>query len=131
MGKAGIAAAAATSLDPTVTLSDLDSIQELLAEVEAGAHRGLIEIFRGHTFVGMVCRGVTLNSVMITLWRTKCEPSIYNPQADGTWGLLQYQTKLYLVNVGKLSKELFYQQANTLVTAHRYQSNTLMTAHRY
>ena len=40
--------------DPAVTLSDLDSIRELLTEEEAGAHHGLIEIFRGHTFVGMV-----------------------------------------------------------------------------
>ena len=51
-GRVG-AAASQPPQDPTVTLSDLGSIQELLTEVEEGAHRGLIEIFKGHTFVGM------------------------------------------------------------------------------
>lgn len=45
------------STDPTVTVCDLDSVRELLGEVEADAHRGLIEILRGHTFVGMVGEG--------------------------------------------------------------------------
>ena len=41
-------------IDPASTASDLSSVQELLAEVEGGAHQGLIEILKGHTFVGMV-----------------------------------------------------------------------------
>ena len=44
-------------IDPASTASDLSSVQELLAEVESGAHQGLIEILRGHTFVGMVGGG--------------------------------------------------------------------------
>ena len=45
-------------IDPASTASDLSSVQELLAEVEGGAHQGLVEILRGHTFVGMVGGGV-------------------------------------------------------------------------
>lgn len=49
-------------IDPATTASDLSSVQELLAEVEGGAHQGLIEILRGHTFVGMVSRGGTVSA---------------------------------------------------------------------
>eukprot|EP00898_Chlorokybus_atmophyticus_P001568 jgi/Chlat1/2411/Chrsp17S02666 len=64
---------------------ELSSVQELLQEVDKRAHAGLVELVQQHKFVGM---------------------------ADSTFALLQHNTKLYLVNVNKLSQELMYQ--NTL-----------------
>ncbi|KAK9820973.1 hypothetical protein WJX81_004838 [Elliptochloris bilobata] len=61
----------------------LDSILELVAEVDQGVHRGLTEMIRGHTFVGM---------------------------ADDTLALVQGGTRLFLLDVTALSRDLFYQQ---------------------
>lgn len=49
---------------------------------------GLCEVLRKHTFVGM---------------------------ADETLALLQHGTRLYLLNVANLSKDMFYQQVYYLV----------------
>jgi DNA mismatch repair protein MLH1 len=57
---------------------------ELRAELEAGAHAGLTEVFRRYTYVGA---------------------------ATGALALLQHGTKLYLASVPRLSRELFRQQA--------------------
>ncbi|XP_020531791.1 DNA mismatch repair protein MLH1 isoform X1 [Amborella trichopoda] len=64
--------------------SDLTSIQELLEEIDANTHAGLLEIVKQCTYIGM---------------------------ADNVLALLQHNTRLYLVNVVKLSKELMYQHA--------------------
>jgi DNA mismatch repair protein MLH1 len=63
---------------------ELTSVCELRAELEAGAHAGLAEVFRRYTLVGM---------------------------ATGELALLQHGTKLYLAAVPRLSRELFRQQA--------------------
>ena len=47
-------AVALSGIDPSATLSELSSVQELLQEVEDSAHQGLLDILKGHTFVGMV-----------------------------------------------------------------------------
>ncbi|KAK9813170.1 hypothetical protein WJX72_010077 [[Myrmecia] bisecta] len=62
---------------------ELTSIQELIAEVENGVHEGMTEIIRKHTYVGM---------------------------ADNTLGLLQHGTRLYLVDVAVLTRDMFYLQ---------------------
>lgn len=62
----------------------LTSILNLQQGVEDSTHEGLRELFKNHTFVGCV---------------------------NAENALLQHQTKLYLVNTSKLSKELFYQIA--------------------
>ena len=49
---------------------------------------GLSEVLRKHTYVGM---------------------------ADETLALLQHGTRLYLLNVAALSKDMFYQQVCTLL----------------
>lgn len=51
-------AVALSGIDPSATLSELSSVQELLQEVEDSAHQGLLDILKGHTFVGMVRRAV-------------------------------------------------------------------------
>ena len=55
-------------------------------------HAGLSEVLRQHTFVGM---------------------------ADETLALLQHSTRLYILNVANLSKDMFYQQVGLLI--HRQQ----------
>lgn len=51
-------------------------------------HAGLSEVLRQHTFVGM---------------------------ADETLALLQHSTRLYILNVANLSKDMFYQQVCLLI----------------
>jgi len=51
---------------------------------------GLSEVLRKHTYVGM---------------------------ADETLALLQHGTRLYLLNVAALSKDMFYQQVSRMHTA--------------
>ncbi|KAL3158286.1 DNA mismatch repair protein [Trebouxia sp. C0009 RCD-2024] len=65
-------------------ISELTSVRELLQEVTQDTHEGLSEVLRQHTFVGM---------------------------ADETLALLQHSTRLYILNVANLSKDMFYQQA--------------------
>ncbi|GIL50895.1 hypothetical protein Vafri_6861 [Volvox africanus] len=60
------------------------AVLELWAEVEGGSHAGLGELLREHTFVGV---------------------------ADGSLVLLQHGTRLYLMDVGTLSRDMFYQLA--------------------
>ncbi|XP_061108454.1 DNA mismatch repair protein Mlh1 isoform X2 [Conger conger] len=60
----------------------LHSVKELRSEITERAHAGLGEMLQNHSFVGCV-----------------------NPQ----WSLIQHQTKLYLLDITKLSQELFYQ----------------------
>ena len=60
----------------------LSSILTLQQEIEGATHAGLKEVFQNHKFVGCV-----------------------SPEH----ALVQHQTKLYLINTTKLSKELFYQ----------------------
>ncbi|KAF5832819.1 hypothetical protein DUNSADRAFT_11191 [Dunaliella salina] len=82
-GVPGGAGSAAARLLSENLHSCLDSIQGLAAEVDAACHSGLAELMRGHVYVGM---------------------------ADETRALLQYRTKLYIVDLAPLSRELFYQQ---------------------
>ncbi|KAF9608535.1 hypothetical protein IFM89_009901 [Coptis chinensis] len=63
--------------------ADLTSVQELLNEIDTKCHSGLLDIVKHCTYVGM---------------------------ADDLMALLQHSTRLYLVNVVDLSKELMYQQ---------------------
>lgn len=63
--------------------ADLTSVQELLAAVDRQTHSGLTEIIKQCTYVGM---------------------------ADDVLALAQCKTRLYVVNVVNLSKELVYQQ---------------------
>uniref|UniRef100_H3D6E2 DNA mismatch repair protein MLH1 n=1 Tax=Tetraodon nigroviridis TaxID=99883 RepID=H3D6E2_TETNG len=60
----------------------LTSVKELRAETCENTHTGLQEMLQNHSFVGCI-----------------------NPQ----WTLIQYRTKLYLLNTTNLSQELFYQ----------------------
>ncbi|ESO08857.1 hypothetical protein HELRODRAFT_190644 [Helobdella robusta] len=60
----------------------LTSILQLRKEIESNIHSGIREIIRNSTFVGCV---------------------------DLEWCLIQHQTKLYLMNINKMSKEFFYQ----------------------
>ncbi|XP_041367878.1 DNA mismatch repair protein Mlh1-like [Gigantopelta aegis] len=60
----------------------LTSVLELQKEIEDNVHAGLRELVQNHTFVGCVSE---------------------------EYALVQHQTKLYLVNTTKLSRELFYQ----------------------
>ncbi|XP_023681471.1 DNA mismatch repair protein Mlh1 [Paramormyrops kingsleyae] len=60
----------------------LTSIKELRAQISELSHTGLQEMLQNHTFVGCV-----------------------TPQ----WSLIQHQTKLYLLDTTKFSRELFYQ----------------------
>ncbi|MFT7816357.1 DNA mismatch repair protein Mlh1 isoform X2 [Arapaima gigas] len=60
----------------------LTSVKELRVEISDRAHTGLQELLQNHTFVGCV-----------------------TPQ----WSLVQHHTKLYLLDVTRLSQELFYQ----------------------
>ncbi|XP_064193695.1 DNA mismatch repair protein Mlh1 isoform X1 [Anguilla rostrata] len=60
----------------------LSSVKELRSEITERAHAGLGEMLQNHSFVGCV-----------------------NPQ----WSLIQHQTKLHLLDITKLSQELFYQ----------------------
>ncbi|KAG2496183.1 hypothetical protein HYH03_005783 [Edaphochlamys debaryana] len=68
---------------PPVVTRDPE-VLALLAEAEAGAHGGLGELLREHTFVGV---------------------------ADGSLALLQSGTRLYLVDVGALAGDMLYQLA--------------------
>ncbi|XP_078433528.1 MUTL-homolog 1 isoform X1 [Wolffia australiana] len=63
--------------------ADLSSIQELLSDIDSDVHSDLLEIVRDCTYVGM---------------------------ADDVFALCQHETKLYLLNVVNVSKELMYQQ---------------------
>ncbi|XP_044148760.1 DNA mismatch repair protein Mlh1 isoform X1 [Bufo gargarizans] len=79
-----------TGIDRTMTAAsaprrrviNLTSVLSLQKDIEDRAHKSLQDMLRNHSFVGCV-----------------------NPQ----WALAQYQTKLYLLNTTKLSRELFYQ----------------------
>ncbi|KAG2444840.1 hypothetical protein HXX76_001581 [Chlamydomonas incerta] len=85
-GDLAAAAAAARALrraPPAVVTQD-PAVLSLLAEAEADCHGGLSDLLREHTFVGM---------------------------ADGSLALLQHGTRLYLVDVGALSCDLYYQLA--------------------
>ncbi|KAJ3008170.1 DNA mismatch repair protein [Thoreauomyces humboldtii] len=62
----------------------LTSVLELQEELQQTKHRGLTEIFAGHTFVGFV---------------------------DDVLALIQYQTKLYMIDFEDITRELFYQLA--------------------
>ncbi|GFR39592.1 hypothetical protein Agub_g52, partial [Astrephomene gubernaculifera] len=79
----GTAARAPRRAPPAVVTSD-PVVLELLSEAEAGSHAGLGELLREHTFVGV---------------------------ADGSLALLQHGTRLYLVDVGLLSRDMCYQLA--------------------
>ncbi|TVU36895.1 hypothetical protein EJB05_18848, partial [Eragrostis curvula] len=63
---------------------DLSSRHELLMEIEAHCHPGLLNVVKNCTYVGL---------------------------ADEVFALIQHNTRLYLVNVVNVSKELMYQQA--------------------
>ncbi|CAO1943126.1 unnamed protein product [Urochloa humidicola] len=63
---------------------DLSSRHELLTEVDSHCHPGLLEVVKNCTYVGL---------------------------ADEVFALIQHNTRLYLVNVVNVSKELMYQQA--------------------
>ncbi|XP_030301996.1 DNA mismatch repair protein Mlh1 isoform X3 [Calypte anna] len=67
---------------PRRRIINLTSVLTLQEEISNHAHANLQEMLRDHSFVGCV-----------------------SPQ----WALVQYQTKLYLLNTTKLSQELFYQ----------------------
>ncbi|XP_073486692.1 DNA mismatch repair protein Mlh1 isoform X2 [Aquarana catesbeiana] len=67
---------------PRRRVISLTSVLTLQKEIEDRAQKNLQEMLRHHSFVGCV-----------------------SPQ----WALAQYQTKLYLLNTTKLSRELFYQ----------------------
>ncbi|KAL5724741.1 DNA mismatch repair protein [Ranunculus cassubicifolius] len=64
-------------------IADLTSVQELLSDIELNCHSDLLDIVKDCTYVGM---------------------------ADDALALIQHKTRLYLVNVVNLSKELMYQQ---------------------
>lgn len=70
-------------LNPAQT-AGLASVERLLAAQDAGAHAGIAEILRGATFVGL---------------------------ADSRRALVQAGTRLYLVDLAALSRDMFYQQA--------------------
>ncbi|XP_058035857.1 DNA mismatch repair protein Mlh1 isoform X3 [Ahaetulla prasina] len=72
-------AAARTRRRRIINLTSVLSLQE---EINKRANASLQELLRDHSFVGCV-----------------------SPQ----WALIQYQTKLYLLNTTKLSQEMFYQ----------------------
>ncbi|XP_051228428.1 DNA mismatch repair protein MLH1 [Lolium perenne] len=63
---------------------DLSSRHELLTEIDTNLHLGLLDIVKNCTYVGV---------------------------ADEVFALIQHNTRLYLVNVVNVSKELMYQQA--------------------
>ncbi|KAJ6661963.1 hypothetical protein lerEdw1_012810 [Lerista edwardsae] len=67
---------------PKRRIINLTSILTLQEEISNQAHASLQDMLRDHSFVGCV-----------------------SPQ----WALVQYQTKLYLLNTTKLSEEMFYQ----------------------
>jgi len=67
---------------PSPPPCDLTSVCELLAECEAGAHAGLSDVFRRHTFVGL---------------------------AHPRLALLQHGTRLYITHVPRVSTELMRQ----------------------
>ncbi|KAI3434419.1 hypothetical protein D9Q98_002497 [Chlorella vulgaris] len=63
--------------------SSLASVQGLLVEAESRPHAGVLDILRGLTWVGL---------------------------ADATLALVQHGTRLYLLDVQRLSADMFYQQ---------------------
>ncbi|XP_066483852.1 DNA mismatch repair protein Mlh1 isoform X1 [Tiliqua scincoides] len=67
---------------PKRRIINLTSVLTLQEEINNRAHASLQDMLRDHSFVGCV-----------------------SPQ----WALVQYQTKLYLLNTTKLSEEMFYQ----------------------
>ncbi|KAL7976830.1 hypothetical protein Chor_008779 [Crotalus horridus] len=67
---------------PRRRIINLTSVLTLQEEINKRANASLQEMLRDHSFVGSV-----------------------SPQ----WALVQYQTKLYLLNTTKLSQEMFYQ----------------------
>ena len=76
---------------------ELTSVRELNAEIANRAHKELTEVIKNHTLVGVV------------------------DARRGVW-LMQYQTKLYMVNAIKLSEELFYQMTLRNFANFGYQS---------
>ncbi|XP_067837466.1 DNA mismatch repair protein Mlh1 [Heptranchias perlo] len=67
---------------PKRRIINLTSMLTLREEISSQSHAGLQDMLQYHSFIGCV-----------------------NPQ----WALVQYQTKLYLINTTKLSQELFHQ----------------------
>uniref|UniRef100_UPI00398F828D DNA mismatch repair protein Mlh1 isoform X1 n=2 Tax=Pristiophorus japonicus TaxID=55135 RepID=UPI00398F828D len=67
---------------PKRRIINLTSIVALREDISSQSHAGLQDMLQNHSFIGCV-----------------------NPQ----WALVQYQTKLYLINTTKLSQELFHQ----------------------
>ncbi|XP_060542055.1 DNA mismatch repair protein Mlh1 isoform X3 [Pantherophis guttatus] len=72
----------AAACTPRRRIINLTSVLTLQKEINKRANASLQELLRDHSFVGCV-----------------------SPQ----WALIQYQTKLYLLNTTKLSQEMFYQ----------------------
>ncbi|KAM0911333.1 hypothetical protein ACQ4PT_013540 [Festuca glaucescens] len=68
----------------TKDAGDLSRRHELLTEIDTNLHPGLLDIVKNCTYVGV---------------------------ADEVFALIQHNTRLYLVNVVNVSKELMYQQA--------------------
>jgi len=62
---------------------ELTSIQNMVAGFQKNVHEGLLDLFKNHIFVGCVDKALVL---------------------------VQYKTKLYLLNMVTLSKELVYQE---------------------
>ena len=64
--------------------ADLTSVVNMCEDVKLDCHPGLVAVLRKHVFVGVV---------------------------DDEYSLLQYQTKLFMINHADLADELFYQSA--------------------
>ncbi|KAJ3398140.1 DNA mismatch repair protein, partial [Chytridiales sp. JEL 0842] len=60
----------------------LTSILELRKEVGENSHQGMVNLFKGHTFVGLI---------------------------DTKQALVQYETKLFIIDFPEISSDLFYQ----------------------
>ena len=68
---------------PTPEACKLTSVEDILEDIERNTHAEMLEVFRQNTYVGV---------------------------ADEKRILLQYRTKLFLVNIHRVSKDLVYQQ---------------------
>ncbi|KAI8851202.1 hypothetical protein BC829DRAFT_425062 [Chytridium lagenaria] len=67
---------------PVLTDVRLTSVLELRTNCEEACHKGMTSLFKEHTFVGFV---------------------------DHTSVLVQYQTKLFVVDIGEVTSDFFYQ----------------------
>eukprot|EP00850_Spirogloea_muscicola_P020491 SM000217S06873 [mRNA] locus=s217:172151:179282:- [translate_table: standard] len=100
--------------------ADLTSIQELLAAIDQGAHGGEnslpIEFSTLSTGLASTSASRSRGVIVMTTQRRFAglsdivKQNTYVGMADDDFALIQHKTKLYLVNVVTLSKELFYQQ---------------------